>query len=112
MLGGAGGGLFADSQPLPFVSSPALNAHLVTNFTPLSETLAFLHLIAFLYALSVMLGQWAGPPAPAQTAERKQMPRDAAGGSASGVEVQPYSAWVALRDKCSGRNRGKRLEIG
>jgi hypothetical protein len=89
MLVGAGGGIFADSQPLPFVSSPALNAYLVTNFTPLSEMLAFLHLITFLYALSVMLGQWVGPPASAQSAGREHMPRDVVGGSASGVEVQP-----------------------
>jgi hypothetical protein len=65
MLVGVGGGYFAGGQIIPFVSLPALSAYIATNFTPLSETLAFLHLIAFLYALSVMLGQWVGPPTPA-----------------------------------------------
>lgn len=65
MLVGVGGGLYADSQPLPFVSSPALNAYLSANFTPLSALLAFLHLIAFLYALSVLLAHWNGPTEPA-----------------------------------------------
>jgi Gpi18-like mannosyltransferase len=65
MLVGVGGGYFAGGQIIPFVSLPALSAYIAANFTPLSETLAFLHLIAFLYALSVMLSQWVGPPAPA-----------------------------------------------
>ena len=65
MLVGVGGGYFAGGQIIPFASLPALSAYIAANFTPLSETLAFLHLIAFLYALSVMLGQWVGPPAPA-----------------------------------------------
>jgi len=65
MLVGVGGSGFAGGQIVPFVSLPALSAYIAANFTPLSETLAFLHLIAFLYALSVMLGHWAGPPAPA-----------------------------------------------
>jgi Gpi18-like mannosyltransferase len=65
MLVGVGGGYFAGGQIIPFFSLPALSAYIAANFTPLSETLAFLHLIAFLYALSVLLGQWVGPPAPA-----------------------------------------------
>ncbi|HEY7022318.1 MAG TPA: glycosyltransferase 87 family protein [Ktedonobacterales bacterium] len=65
MLVGVGGGYFAGGQIIPFVSLPALSAYIAANFTPLSVTLAFLHLIAFLYALSVMLAQWVGPPAPA-----------------------------------------------
>jgi hypothetical protein len=65
MLVGVGGGYFAGGQIIPFVSLPTFSAYITANFTPLSETLAFLHLIAFLYALSVMFGQWAGPPAAA-----------------------------------------------
>jgi len=65
MLVGVGGGYFAGGQIIPFVSLPTLSTYITANFTPLSETLAFLHLIAFLYALSVMLGQWVEPPAPA-----------------------------------------------
>jgi hypothetical protein len=65
MLIGVGGGIFADSQPLPFVSSPALNAYIAANFTLLSATLAFLSLVAFLFSLSVLLEHWNPPPAPA-----------------------------------------------
>jgi hypothetical protein len=54
----------------------------------LSETLAFLHLIAFLYAVNVLLARWLEPPA--QSEERERMARDVVGGSAShGVEVRP-----------------------
>jgi Glycosyltransferase family 87 len=88
MLVGVGGGIFADRQPVPFVSLPALNAYFATNFTPLSETLAFLHLIAFLYAVNVLLARRLEPPA--QSEERERMARDVVGGSAShGVEVRP-----------------------
>jgi hypothetical protein len=66
MLVGVGGGYFAGGQIIPFVSLPTLSAYIAANFTPLSVTLAFLHLIAFLYALSVMLGQRVGPPTPAE----------------------------------------------
>jgi Gpi18-like mannosyltransferase len=81
MLVGVGGGYFAGGQIIPFVSLPTLSAYIAANFTPLGVTLAFLHLIAFLYALSVMLGQWVGPPTPAQFEQRKR--------TAQGVEVQP-----------------------
>jgi hypothetical protein len=65
MLVGVGGGYFAGGQIIPFVSLPSLSAYIAANFTLLSEALALLHLIAFLYALSVMLSQWVGRPTPA-----------------------------------------------
>jgi hypothetical protein len=66
MLVGVGGSGYAGGQIIPFLSLSAFSAYISANFTPLSVTLAFLHLIAFLYALSVMLGQWAGSPTRAQ----------------------------------------------
>jgi 4-amino-4-deoxy-L-arabinose transferase-like glycosyltransferase len=87
MLVGVGGGVFAGGQIVPFVSLPSLSAYIAANFTPLSETLAFLHLIAFLYALTVMLGQWVEPPA--QSARREQMARDVVHGSSTqGMEIR------------------------
>jgi hypothetical protein len=87
MLVGVGGGVFAGGQTVPFVSLPSLSAYIAANFTPLSETLAFLHLIAFLYALTVMLGQWVEPPA--QSAPREQMARDVVHGSSTqGMEIR------------------------
>jgi hypothetical protein len=66
MLVGVGGSGYAGGAIIPFLSLPALSATISANFTPLSVTLAFLHLIAFLYALSALLGQWVGSPTPAQ----------------------------------------------
>ncbi len=55
MIIGVGGGSFANSQAIPFLSLPSLNGYLSANFDALGRWLALLHLGAFLYLLSLYL---------------------------------------------------------
>ncbi len=55
MLIGVGGGSFANSQAIPFLSLPALNSYLSANFDTLERWLALLHLGTFIYVLVLYL---------------------------------------------------------
>jgi Glycosyltransferase family 87 len=53
MVIGVGGGIFANGQPIPFLTLQSLSEFLSANFAWLSNTIAFLHLATFIYALWV-----------------------------------------------------------